>query len=44
MEAKTFPIRTVDVFLEKVREAAKQEGVSMHKFILDAINEKLEKN
>ena len=43
MEAKVFPLRTVDTFLEKVKEQAKKEGLSMHKFILKAIEEKLEK-
>lgn len=42
MLAKTFPIRTTDEWLRKLEEAAKKEGKSMHQFVLDTLDAKIE--
>jgi predicted HicB family RNase H-like nuclease len=42
MLAKTFPIRTTDEWLERLAEAAKKEGKSMHQFVLDTMNAKID--
>lgn len=43
VKIKTFPIQFVDEELEKIREKAVEQGVSIKKFIHEAIKEKMEK-
>jgi uncharacterized protein (DUF1778 family) len=42
MLAKTFPIRTTDEWLRKLEKAAAKEGKSMHQFVLDTLDAKVD--
>lgn len=41
VQAKTFPIKTTDVWLAKVKEAADKKNMSMHSFIVDAVEKEV---
>lgn len=43
VKIKTFPIQFTDEDLERIRGKAVEQNVSIKKFILDAIKEKMEK-
>ena len=42
MRIKTFPLQFTEDYLDKIRQAAANEGTTMKEFILSAIAEKME--
>ena len=42
MNIKTFPLQFTEEYLDKIRDAASESGVTIKAFILDAIQRKLE--
>lgn len=42
-QAKTFPIRTTEEWLKNVRLEAEKAGISMHEYVIKAIEEKMER-
>lgn len=43
MKIKTFPLQFIESELEKIRKAANDSGMTMKDFMLEAIQEKMEK-
>lgn len=44
MRIKTFPLQFTEDYLDKIRQAADNEGTTMKEFILSAIAEKMERD
>lgn len=44
MNIKTFPLQFTEEYLDKIRGAANESGVTIKSFILDAIQRKLEES
>lgn len=44
MRIKTFPLQFTEDYLDKIRQAASNEGTTMKEFILSAIAEKMERD
>lgn len=42
MNIKTFPLQFTEEYLDKIRDAASESGVTIKAFIMDAIQRKLE--
>lgn len=42
MKIKTFPLQFTEEYLDKIREVASENGMTIKAFILEAIQDKLE--